>query len=81
MSHVFLLWHMRPLDDTETDEVGETDDKLCGVFSSRREACDVRRQSVTLDGDRDTPEDFLIDEYEVDRVQWEQGFVSMGPDG
>jgi hypothetical protein len=77
---VFLLWHMRPLGPDETDEEGETDDKLCGVFSTKESAEAARQQLIQLEGFRDYPEDFLVDEYDVDRVQWESGFVSLGPD-
>jgi hypothetical protein len=77
--NVYLLWHMRPLDETETDEVGETEDKLCGVYSSRARAEAARQQLITLPGFRDFSGDFLVDEYAVDRVQWDQGFVSLGP--
>jgi hypothetical protein len=81
---VFLLWHMRPLEgqkdlDPEMNHI-ETDDKLCGVFSTRDRAKAARQQLTALEGFRDYPEDFLIDEYDVDRVQWVSGFVSLGPD-
>jgi hypothetical protein len=77
--NVFLLWHMRPLDETETDEVGETNDKLCGAFSSRERAEAAQRQLVKQEGFRDFPDAFLIDEYTVDEVQWQEGFVSLRP--
>ena len=77
---VFLLWHMRPLGPDETDEESETDDKLCGVFSTRERAEVARQQLIQLQGFRDYPDDFLVDEYDVDRVQWESGFVSLGPE-
>ena len=77
---VFLLWHMRPFGPDETDEEGETDDKLCGVFSTRERAEAARQQLIQLQGFRDYPDDFLVDEYDVDRVQWESGFVSLGPE-
>jgi hypothetical protein len=81
---VFLLWHMRPLKgqedlDPEMDHI-ETEDKLCGVFSIRERAEAARQQLIEVEGFRDYPDDFLIDEYDVDRVQWESGFVSLGPE-
>jgi hypothetical protein len=75
---VFLLWHMRPLGHDETDEEGETNDKLCGVFSTKERAEAARQQLITLEGFSDYPEDFLVDEYDVDQVQWESGFVRLG---
>ena len=77
---VFLLWHRRPFGPDETDEEGETDDKLCGVFSTRERAEAARQQLIQLQGFRDYSDDFLVDEYDVDRVQWESGFVSLGPE-
>jgi hypothetical protein len=81
---VFLLWHMRPLEgqkdlDPPVNHV-ETDDKLCGVFSSRARAEAARSRLTEVEGFRTYPADFLIDEYDVDQVQWETGFVSLGPD-
>lgn len=81
---VFLLWHMRPLEgqedlDPEMDHI-ETDDKLCGVFSTRERAEDARQQLREVEGFRDYPNDFSIDEYDIDHVQWESGFVSLGPE-
>jgi hypothetical protein len=76
---VFLLWHMRPLDDTETDDPTLTDDKLCGVFSSTELAEAGREQLITLPGFRDFPDAFLIDGHTVDEVTWQQGFVSLRP--
>ena len=79
---VFLLWHMRPLEgqedlDPEMHHI-ETDDKLCGVFSMRDLAEAARLRLTALQGSRDYPEDFLINEYDVDQVQWVSGFVSLG---
>lgn len=81
---VFLLWHMRPLEgqenlDPEMDYI-ETDDKLCGGFTTRDRAEAALQQLTEFEGFRDYPEAFLIDEYDVDNVQWDTGFVSLGPD-
>ncbi len=56
----------------------ETDGKLCGVLSTHERAQAAREQLMEVEGFRDHPDDFLIDEYDVDRVQWESGFVSLG---
>lgn len=77
---VFLLWHMRPLGPDEADQDGETDDKLCGVFSTRERAEDAGRQSTELEGFRDYPDAFMVDECEVDQLDWATGFVSLGPE-
>ena len=75
---------MRPLDgqkdlDPEMSHL-ETDDKLCGVFSTRERAEAARVQLIKVEGFCDYPDDFSIDEYDLDQVQWETGFVSLGPD-
>ena len=74
-----MLWHMRPLGPDETDEVGETDDKLCGVFSTLDGAEAARNQLLQVEGFRDYPDSFLIDEVTVDQVHWDTGFVSLRP--
>jgi hypothetical protein len=76
---VYLLWRMRPLEgqedlDPEMDYI-ETDDKLCGVYSTRPRAEETRRRLIKQPGFRDYPDAFMIDEYEVDQVQWSEGFV------
>ena len=76
---VFMLWHMRPLGPDETDEVGETNDKLCGVFTTKERAEAARRHLVGLEGFRDCPNDFPIDEVKVDEILWEDGFVIVAP--
>jgi hypothetical protein len=77
---VYLLWHMRPLQgqdelDTEQDHI-ETEDKLCGVFSSEARAKEARQQLLGQPGFCDYPDDFLVDEYEVDATTWTEGFVT-----
>ncbi|MEU2349524.1 hypothetical protein [Modestobacter sp. NPDC049651] len=80
---VYLLWHMRPLEgqedlDPEMDHV-ETDDKLCGVYSTRSLAESARSQLAVRPGFSRHPDDFLIDEYRVDQLQWAEGFVTDQP--
>jgi hypothetical protein len=78
---VYLLWHMRPLEgqedlDPEMHHI-ETEDKLCGVYSTRARAEEGRSRLLTQPGFREYPDAFLIDEYEVDQVQWTEGFVTV----
>ena len=78
---VYLLWHMRPLEDQEdldpeTDYI-ETEDKLCGVYSTKTRAEEARLQLITQSGFRDYPDAFYIAEYPVDAVQWAEGFVTV----
>lgn len=77
---VYLLWHMRPLEgqedlDSEMNYI-ETDDKLCGVYSTKALAQNARSQLTTQPGFSSYPDAFLIDEYEVDQLQWTEGFVT-----
>jgi len=77
---IYLLWHMRPLEgqaglDPEMTHI-ETDDKLCGVYSTRALAETARSQLATQPGFSSYPDAFLIDEYKVDQLQWTEGFVT-----
>ena len=77
---VYLLWHMRPLEgqehlDPEMDYI-ETNDKLCGVFSSEARADEARQLLLRQPGFSDYPDDFHVDTYEVDTITWAEGFVS-----
>lgn len=67
---VYVLWHSRPLED---DDV-ETDDKLLGIYSSRERAMSRIERAKMQPGFRDYPEGFLVDECEVDRDGWPEGF-------
>lgn len=78
---VHLLWHMRPLEgqedrDPEMNYI-ETEDKLCGVYSTQTRAEEARSQLVTQPGFSDYPDALSIDEYEVDERQWAEGFVTV----
>ena len=81
---VFLLWHMRPVDDAPDVDPEmvhiETEDKLCGAFSSEDEAQRARSELTRQPGFRDWPDAFLVDEHEVDEVQWTEGFTTVSCD-
>lgn len=66
---VYVLWHIRDDDDTHA--------KLIGVFSSRSKASEAQATTVTLEGFRDFPDDFMVDEVEVDALGWRTGFVIL----
>jgi homoserine kinase type II len=82
--NVYALWHERPLEGQEDlDPVGDyidTEDKLCGIFSSRDRAEQARRQLVEQPGFRDYPNDFHLYEHEVDTMQWTEGFITLADD-
>jgi hypothetical protein len=76
-----LLWHMRPLDgqedlDPETTYI-ETDDKICGAFSTEARAEEGRQQLLTQPGFKDYPNAFYVAHYEVDKLEWTEGFVTQ----
>ena len=70
MTSVFVLQHSYELNDCE-----ET--KLIGVYSTRTSA-ELAIERLRLQrGFCDRPDDFTIDEYELDRDHWTEGFVSL----
>lgn len=70
MRTVFLLQH-----SYEVDGCDET--KLIGIYSTREKAEAVVSKYKTLAGFRDYPDDcFYVDEYEIDKNHWEEGFIS-----
>lgn len=77
---VYLLWHMRPVDDDPDVDPEmahiETEDKLCGVFSGRAAAEQAKAQLSEQPGFRDWQAAFLIAGYDLDEVHWTEGFVT-----
>lgn len=72
MEHVYVVQHSRSLGD------GDEETKLIGVYSSERKAQEAVVRARLLPGFRDTPDDFSIDEYAIDKDHWTEGFIS-GP--
>lgn len=66
-STVFLLHHVRESDDTE-------DVKLIGVFRNRETARLAREAVRDKPGFRSFPTGFSIDECQLDRMSWTEGF-------
>lgn len=75
MDKVFLLWHCRPIEGGIDEH--DTDDKLVGVYSSAAAAEAAKRRKLQLEGFRDYPDCFLVDEYKIDRDAWSEGFISV----
>lgn len=48
--------------------------KLLGVYDSKQEAEKAIELLSDKPGFKDYPEDFLIDEYELNKVCWSSGF-------
>jgi len=71
MKSVFILWHMREFPDASDSN------KLIGVYESRADAEAAIVRVGSQPGFIDTPEDFLIDEYELGKNHWTEGFVTV----
>ncbi|MGE4545957.1 MAG: hypothetical protein AB7D06_17855 [Pedobacter sp.] len=70
MISVFLLYHTHHLPD------GEQDDKLLGVYSSREKAENkIAGKYRLLPGFSEQDGEFTINEYFIDKDNWEEGFV------
>lgn len=88
---VFLLWHVRHVavdPDGETRHFGEggefwadeeagDDVKVLGVYSSRGKAEARIERAKELEGFRDEPDCFHVDEYLLDEDRWSDGFVTV----
>jgi hypothetical protein len=78
--YVYMLWHQRPLGPEETDDPTETNDKLCGVFSSPELARKAQSTLVLEEGFRDYPDCFEVDRVRIGELLWDSGFVLDFPD-
>jgi len=70
MKSVFLLQHSYELDECE-----ET--KLIGIYSSREQAETAIQKYKNVLGFKDYPDCFYLDEYELDKDHWEEGFITV----
>ena len=68
METAYLLWHVHTID-------GDDDEKLIGVFRSKSDAEAAVLAVRDKPGFKDHPDGFLIDEYPLNRIHWEEGFV------
>lgn len=67
MSRIYLLQH-----SYEHNGIEET--KIIGIFSSKHKALEVIEQYKILSGFKNHSNNFYIDEYQVDKNYWEEGF-------
>jgi hypothetical protein len=70
MATVFILQHERPETGDRTEDV-----KFIGAYSSRASAQLAVDRLRSQPGFRDYPDDFSIDEYEIDKDHWTEGFI------
>jgi len=71
VSSVFVLQHVHSFDQ------GEEDVKLIGVYSSRDNAQNAIKRLRESPGFCENPDGFCIDEYQLDKDQWVEGFVTL----
>ena len=71
MTRVYVLQHVHTADD------GAEDVKLIGVYSSRENAQAAITRLVQAPGFSDAPDGFHIDEYQVDKDQWVEGYSTL----
>ena len=71
MARVYVLQHLHAVDD-EAEDV-----KLIGVYSSRENAQAAITRLVMVPGFSESPAGFHIDEYQVDKDQWVEGYSTL----
>ena len=71
MAKVFVLQHVHTLDD------GTEDVKLVGVYSSRENAQAAASRLAQAPGFSEAPDGFDIDEYQLDKDQWVEGYSTL----
>jgi hypothetical protein len=70
MDSVCVLWHVHKTSGLSEDE------KLIGVYKTRNDAQDAIARLRTKPGFQETQEGFQIDDYELNKDHWTEGYVS-----
>jgi hypothetical protein len=68
---VFILWHVHKIKGQEDEN------KLIGVYSSKQQARSAQNRTKLLPGFKEHRKGFIIDEYEVGKDHWTEGFVTI----
>jgi hypothetical protein len=71
LTKVYVLQHVHSPDD------GVEDIKFIGVYSSRENAQAAIMRMSQAPGFSDAPTGFHIDEYQVDKDQWIEGYSTL----
>lgn len=71
MNTVYVLQHSHPIANDAEDV------KFIGVYSTRQKAQEAVMRMAALPGFVDAPDEFSIDEYQLDQAQWSEGFVTV----
>ena len=72
MKHVFLVQHLHKM-----PRAGKEDVKIIGVYGSKSSARLAVRRAKGRAGFKDSPDGFSIDRYELDRDNWQNGFLTV----
>ncbi|HBI42244.1 MAG TPA: hypothetical protein DDY78_05210 [Planctomycetales bacterium] len=75
MTRVYVLQHVHSVDD-EAEDV-----KFIGVYSSRANAQAAITRLGQVPGFSEAPAGFHIDEYQVDKDQWVEGYSTLAQAG
>ena len=70
MKIVFLVRHTHELSEDVDDE------KLIGVYETREDADAAIRRVSSQPGFRHFPDGFSVEEYEIGKDHWTEGFVT-----
>jgi homoserine kinase type II len=73
VTKVYVLQHVHPLEDDEEDV------KFIGVYSSRENAQAAIARLSQAPGFSDALAGFHIDEYQLDRDHWVEGYSTLAP--
>lgn len=68
MASVFVLQHVHAMEN------GDEDVKFIGVYSTREKAQAAVSRVGREPGFSDEPEGFHVDEYQIDRDHWSEGY-------
>ena len=71
MTRVYVLQHVHSTDD------GTEDVKFIGVYSSRENAQAAITRLGQAPGFSEAPAGFHIDEYQLDKDQWVEGYSTL----
>jgi hypothetical protein len=79
--YIYLVRHLHRVDDEDNDVF---EGKIIGIFSSELKAREAIEFLSDKPGFVDYPEDFVIEDYKIDEVEWDHGFIkgwTKGEDG
>lgn len=71
--YVYLLEHFR---DKDTDKEDYENVKNCGIFATEQDANAAIDYLKTQEGFKDYPDDFIINRYQLGKIEWSAGFFT-----